>query len=142
MDDAEVQPSSHLKLPQPAALAHYAGPRDCEQARHGLVRQPPFLIGEVLDEFWPVVVVLVHAVIVDCLLDELSAEDERVDGVGRGVSGAKERLAVDLADGSPVDFDGWVGPDYLQVEYEPAGLDRVDHFAQDVHDVLRIDSSE
>jgi hypothetical protein len=30
----------------------------------------------------------------------------------------------------------------LQVEYEPAGLDRLDHVAQDVHDVLRVYSSE
>jgi hypothetical protein len=42
----------------------------------------------------------------------------------------------------PVDLDGRVGADHLQVEYEPAGLDRLDHVAQDVHDVLRVYSSE
>ena len=39
-------------------------------------------------------------------------------------------------------LDDRVGPDHLQVEDEPAGLDRVDCVAQDVHDVLRVYSSE
>ena len=68
----------------------------------------------------------------------MSASTAAVGGVGH----AEERFAVDLADDLPVDLDGRVRPDHLQVEDDPAGLDRVDHVAQDVHDVLRVDASE
>jgi len=86
--------------------------------------------------------VLAHIVVVDCLLDQPSAADERVDGPGRGVGHAEERLALDLAHDSPIDLDAWVRPDHLQVEHKPARLDCSDQIAQDVHDVLRIHASE
>lgn len=53
-----------------------------------------------------------------------------------------DQLPGAIADGLPVDLDRWVGPDHLQIEYVPAGPDRLDHVAQDVHDVLRVYSSE
>jgi len=65
--------------------------------------------------------VLAHVVVVDRLVDQLPGA---------------------IADGLPVDLDRWVGPHHLQVEYVPAGPDRLDHAAQDVHDVLRVYSSE
>ena len=87
-------------------------------------------------------VVLAHVVVVDGSLDQSAGVDERVDGRGRGVGAAEQRLAVDLVHDLPVDLDRGVGPDDLQVEDESAGLDCVDHVAQDVHDVLRVDASE
>ena len=81
-----------------------------------MIGQPPFLVGEVLDELGSIGVVLAHVVIVNCLLDEPSTADERLDGGGRGVGHAEEWLAVDLADDSPVDLDRRVRPDHLQVE--------------------------
>jgi hypothetical protein len=134
--------SVHLETPKPTALAHDARLREPAKVRQGVVWQRALLVCEIVDELCTVVVVLAHVVVVDRLLDQLSGADERVDGVGSSVSWAEERFTVDLADGLPVDFDGWVGPDHLQVEYEPAGLDRLDHVAQDVHDVLRVYSSE
>src|SRR5438105_6343528 len=85
---------------------------------------------------------LTHLVVVDRLLEQLSLSDEGVNRGGRGVGGPEERLALDLADELAVDLDDRVGPDHLQVEHEAAGLDCLDHLTQDVHDVLRIDSSE
>ena len=85
---------------------------------------------------------LAHLVVVDRLLEQPPAGDERVDRRRRGVSGLEERLAVDFADELAVDFDEGVRPDHLQVEHEAPGLDCCDHLTQDVHDVLRIDSSE
>ena len=107
-----------------------------------MVRQPPFLVGEVGDEFRTVGVVLAHVVVVDCLFEQPSGADERVDGGGRGVGGAEERLAVDFADEAFADLGGRVRPYHLQVENVPVRLDCSDHIAQDVHDVLRVDSSE
>ena len=78
-----------------------------------MVWQLPFLVGEVVDEVRSVVVVLAHIVVVDCLLDQPAVADERVDGPGRGVGHAKERLALDCAHNLPIDLDAWVRPDHL-----------------------------
>jgi len=86
--------------------------------------------------------VLEHVVFVVGLFDEPTSSDERVDGGGCGNSRAEERLTVDLAHLSAASLDDRVRADHLQVEHEPARLDRFDHVAQDVHDVLRLDSSE
>jgi hypothetical protein len=86
--------------------------------------------------------VLANVVVVHCLLEEPPRFDERVDGRGRGIGPAEERLPVDLADDPPLGLDHRVGADHLQVEHEPARPDCFDHVAQDVHDVLRLDSSE
>ncbi|MGZ4401500.1 MAG: hypothetical protein ACXVRI_01420, partial [Gaiellaceae bacterium] len=59
-----------------------------------------------------------------------------------GVGLREQRLAPDLADPLLAGLDDRVRPDHLQVEDEPTGIHRVDHVAQDVHDVLRFDSSE
>ena len=59
-----------------------------------------------------------------------------------GIGQPEERSAVDLAEGSAVELDPGVRPDHLQVEHHSAGPDRFDHVAQDVHDVLRLYSSE
>jgi hypothetical protein len=120
-------PSSHLKPPQPAKLAHHAGLCECAQPRHGTVGQPPLLVGEVLDEFCAVVVMLADVVVVDCLLDQPS---ERMSASMAAVAASAVRKS-----GSP-------SISQTTCEHEPAGLDRFDHLAQDVHDVLRIDSSE
>ena len=109
-----VQPSVHLKSPQPAALADHAGLREFEQARYGMVGQPPFLVGEVVDEFCSVGVVLAYVVVVDCLLEQPVVTDLRVDRRGCSVGSAEKRLTVDLADESSVDLNGRVGPDHLQ----------------------------
>jgi hypothetical protein len=76
------------------------------------------------------------------MLDETSLTDERVECRGCGVGLAEERLAVELADDPSVGLDNRIRPDHLQVESEPTRLDRVQHVAQDVHDVLRVDASE
>ena len=85
---------------------------------------------------------LADVVVVSRLREQMSGGDERVDCSGCGVGGVEERLAVDLAEELALGFNDRVGPDHLQVEYEPARFDRLDHLTQDVHDVLRIDSSE
>ena len=98
--------------------------------------------GEVADELRPVGKVLPNVVIVDSLLDQLMGSNELVDGGGRSVRAAEERFSVDLTDDLSVAFDGRVGAYHLQVKDEPARGDRIDHVAQDVHDVLRFHSSE
>jgi CspA family cold shock protein len=137
-----ARPLSQLEAAEAAALAYGARLCECAQVGHGPFRQPSFLAHEVVDELESVGVVLSYVVVVDCLLDQQSAFDERVDGGGGGVSAAEERLAVDLGYDPPVDLDGRVRPDHLQVEDNPVRLDRVDHMGQDVHDVLRVDASE
>jgi hypothetical protein len=102
----------------------------------------PFLAGEGVDEFDPVCVVLAYVVVIDCLLEQPPGVDEVVDGFRCSISHLEEWIAVDLADASRIDLHGRVRPDHLQVEHQPAGLDRFDHVAQDVHDVLGIDASE
>jgi len=76
------------------------------------------------------------------MLDQPPRADESVDGGCCGVGCMEERLAVDLADEALVDLRGWIGPEHLQVEHEPSRPHCFDHVAQDVHDVLRGDSSE
>jgi hypothetical protein len=113
-----------------------------QQGRDRLTGQLPLLVGEVVEKVGPVVVVLAHVMVVDRLLDEPISSNKRVNAGGRGVSFPEERFAVDLADVSPADLDDRIRADHLQVEHEPAWLDRFDHLAQDVHDVLGLDSSE
>jgi len=112
------------------------------QLRQRVLGKPSLLSSEVVDEFCPVGVVLAHVVVVNSLLEQLAVMDERVDRGGCGVRASEERLAVNLTDESSVVFDDGVRANHLQVENDPAGLDRVDHLAQDVHDVLRFHSSE
>ena len=83
----------------------------------------PLLAGEVLDEIRPGPVVLAYVVVVDRLVNETARGDGRVDGRGCGVGEAEQRLPIDLADNSTVDFYPRLGPDHLQVEHEPAGRD-------------------
>ena len=104
--------------------------------------KPSLLAGKVVDEFSPVRVVVAHHVVVNGPLDKFVAPYERVDGGGCSVSATEERFAVDLAKDPAVALDRRVGADHLQIEDEPAGLDRTDHVAQDVHDVLGFHSSE
>jgi hypothetical protein len=86
--------------------------------------------------------VLAHIVVVDFLLDQQAAVDVVVDRSGRSVRHDEQWLAVDLADDATVDLDYGVRSDHLDVEHLPVRLDRCDHLTQDVHDVLRVDSSE
>jgi len=102
----------------------------------------PFLAGEGVDECGPIRVVLSDVVVVVGLLDKPSGLDERIDDGGCSIGHVEEWCAVDLADDLRLDLHGRVRPDHLQVEHQPAGLDRFDHVAQDVHDVLGIDASE
>jgi hypothetical protein len=78
--------SAHLETPKPTALAHGARLREPAKLRQGMVWQRALFVGEIVDEFCTVVVVLAHVVVVDRLLDQLSGADERVDGVGSSVS--------------------------------------------------------
>ncbi len=80
--------------------------------------------------------------VVDSLLDQLTGGYGGVDGCRGRVRFRKEWLPVKLADESPADLDARVRSDHLEVEDEPVCLCCVDHMAQDVHDVLRLYSSQ
>jgi len=134
--------SAHLKPSQSAALAHQARLGEDEQRGQDALRELSFLAGESINEIRAVGVVLPHIVVVDCLLDQLSGPDERVDCRGRGIGHPEERFAVDFADDLPADFDRRVRPDHLKVEHVSSRTDSPNHVAQDVHDVLRVDASE
>ena len=54
----------------------------------------------------------------------------------------RERTAVDRAHDRPLDLNDGLRPDHLQIEHDAPRADSVDHLAQDVHDVLRVDASE
>lgn len=82
-------------------------------------------------------------VVVDSrLVEKPSVADERVDRNPCRIRASKQRRTVDLAQHASVGFDDTVWPDYLQVEDETTGHDRLHHVAQDVHDVLGLDASE
>jgi hypothetical protein len=81
-------------------------------------------------------------VIVDGLLAQPPAADEGIDGADGSISAAEEGLSVDLAKEPVSDLDSRIGPDHLQVEHRATGANRFDQMAQDVHDVLGLDSSE
>ena len=115
--------------------------------RYRLRGQLTLLVLEVIDQIGAARVVLAHVVVIDASLDKLPLDklpltDKRLDGSGRSVSPAKQWLPVDRAEETVCDLDAGVGPDHLQVEHRPTGTNRLDHVAQDVHDVLRLDSSE
>jgi hypothetical protein len=80
--------------------------------------------------------------VVDGLFDELTGGNGGVDRCRGRVRLREEWLPVKLADESPADLDARVRSDHLEVEDEPACLHCVDHMAQDVHDVLRLYSSQ
>jgi hypothetical protein len=86
--------------------------------------------------------VLENVMVVDSLLDQLTGGYGCVDGCRGRVRLREEWLSVKLADESPADLDARVRSDHLEVEDEPTCLHRVDHMAQDVHDVLRLYSSQ
>jgi hypothetical protein len=86
--------------------------------------------------------VLEHVVVIDCLVEEIARFDPCIDRRCRGVCPLKHRIAVYPGDDAPVSLNRWIGPDHLQVEDQPVGLDRFDHSSQDVHDVLRRHTSE
>jgi len=80
--------------------------------------------------------------VVDGFLDELTGGYGGIDGCRGGVRFREEWLSVKLTNESLADLDARVRPDHLEVEDEPARLHCVDHMAQDVHDVLRLYSSQ
>jgi hypothetical protein len=125
-----------------AALANCARPGECEQVGHGPAGQRACLVGEIVDEFGPVLVVISDVVVICCFLDQSTGKDEIVNGRGCGVGFLEQRVAVDLAEHLTLDLDDRVRADYLEVENDSTGFDRFDHVAQDVHDVLQVDSSE
>jgi hypothetical protein len=86
--------------------------------------------------------VLKHVVVVDGLFDEPAGGYGGVDGCDGRVRFGEEWLSVKLTDESSVGLDARVRSDHLEVENEPPCLHRVDHVAQDVHDVLRLYSSQ
>jgi len=57
--------SAHLETPKPTALAHGARLREPAKLRQGMVWQRALFVGEIVDEFCTVVVVLAHVVVVD-----------------------------------------------------------------------------
>lgn len=110
-----------LEATQPTAFPDDTRVVEALERRRVLRPQSSLLSGEVSDELGATRVVLAHVVVVDRLFDQAPLADERVDGSGGGVGGAKERFAVDLAHDAPVGLDDGVGSDHLQVEDEPAG---------------------
>jgi hypothetical protein len=107
-----------------------------------LSREPPFLGFPVLDELRARGVVLGHVVVVGRFLLEQSLRDEQVDRCARGVRRLEQRRPVCFAEEATVYFDAWMGSYDLQVERDPVGNERFSGAAQDVHDVLGLDSSE
>ena len=132
-------------VPQPSkatTLANDTGTIDGTYDGNRVGRQLSLLSGEVVDEIGAGAVVLAHVEVVNGLFEQPGGAYVSIDGGGGGVSEPEERLSIDLADHAAADLDPGIGPDHLQVQHEPVGLDRVHHVAQDVHDVLRLYSSE
>ena len=107
-----------------------------------MLRQLSLLADKVVDELGSIGVVLADVMVVDGLLGKPSAGDEGVDCGGRRVGRPEKGLAVDLANDPPVDLDNGIRANHLQVEDQPTRPYCLDHVAQDVHDVLGLDSSE
>jgi hypothetical protein len=80
--------------------------------------------------------------VVDSLLDQLAGGHGGIDCCRGRVRLREEWLSVKLADESSTDLDVRVRSDHLEVEDDTACLHCVDHMAQDVHDVLRLYSSQ
>jgi hypothetical protein len=132
----------HAQAPESTPLADDAGPFHHAQAREGLFRQSPLLVGEVVDQVRARPVVLADVVVVDGLLDETTRGHQIVDRCSGGVGPLEEGLAIDFAQHLAVALGSRIRPDHLQIENDASGPDRVHHVAQDVHDVLRLHSSE
>jgi hypothetical protein len=99
-------------------------------------------IGQPGEELGAAVEVFAHIVIVDRLLEQTALGDQRVYRRGCCVGLAQQFGCDELAYDPSVGLDPRLGADHLQVKDDPAGFDRLDHLAQDVHDVLRLYSSE
>jgi len=80
--------------------------------------------------------------VVSCFIGKQVLPYRDVKRGDSGVGLAEQWLAIDLAKDATAGFHDGVRPDDLQIEHEPSGLDAIDHVAQDVHDVLRLHSSE
>jgi hypothetical protein len=132
----------HAQPAQATTLAHRAGTVDLEEDRYGVVGEPPLLAREVLDELPSRGVALENVVVVHRLLEETTRRDQGLNGRDGRVCLPEERLTVDLEDDPAVDLDARIRADHLQVQDKATELDRFEHATQDVHDVLRIDSSE
>jgi hypothetical protein len=117
-------------------------PVDVPQFARRLSERLPFAALPVVDKVRAVCVVLENVMVVDGLFDELTGGYGGVDGCRGRVRLYEEWLTVKLADESLADLDVRVRSDHLKVEDEPACPHRVDHMAQDVHDVLRLYSSQ
>ena len=136
------RPVGDDEFSEAAAFAHRAQLGQGEQLRYDAWRELPKAGLKVLDQVGSAGIARSHVVFVDGLLHQRSPGHERVDG-GRGRVGLpKQRLAVDLAQEPLASLDARVGPDHLQVEHCPAWTHRLDHVPEDVHDVLRLHSSE
>lgn len=128
---------------QAAAVAAHARLGDREQLRDRVLRQgDALLVAEVRDQLGAVGEVGACVVLVHGFLGEPAPPDLCVDRSGRRVRLREQRLGLESADESAVDLDPGLGPGHLQVEDHATRAHRLDHLAQDVHDVLRLDSSE
>ena len=130
------------KSAEAAALPHQARAREDPQEWHRFGREPAFLGFPVFDELCAGGIVLGHVVVVGRFLLEQPLCDEQVDRCARGVGRVEQRGAVRYAEEASVQFDARMGPYHLQVERDPLGDERFSRAAQDVHDVLGLDSSE
>jgi hypothetical protein len=134
--------SRHCKAPETAALARATRSCNVPQFDRRLSERTPFAALPVVDKVRPVCVVLENVMVVDSLLDQLTGANGGVDGGHGSVRLREEWLTVKLADELPIDLDARVRPDHLEIEDDTACLDCVDHMAQDVHDILRLYSSQ
>jgi hypothetical protein len=76
------------------------------------------------------------------LVDEDTFSDQRIEP-GRGCERTREEPAsIELAEQLPVDLDPLGRRHRKQVHDYPAGDERAQQVAQDVHDALRLHSSE
>ena len=137
-----ISGSRHSETPKAAALASATRPGDVPQFGRRLSERLPLAALPVVHKVRPVCVVLENVMVVDSLFDELTGGYGGVDGCHGRVRLCEEWLSVKLADESPADLDARVRSDHLEVEDEPACLHCVDHMVQDVHDVLRLYSSQ
>ena len=85
---------------------------------------------------------LEHVVIIDRLLDEEALIDQQIHRCSRGIRSLEQRAAVGDVDQPPLRLDARMRADDLQVEHDATRDDRLPESAEDVHDVLRRDSSE
>jgi hypothetical protein len=137
-----LQAPHDAEAPEATVLTSATRPVDVPQFGRRRSERLPFAALPVVDKVRAVCVVLENVMVVDGLFDELTGGYGGVDGCRGRVRLYEKWLSVKLADESLADLDARVRSDHLKVEDEPACPHRVDHVAQDVHDVLRLYSSQ